>query len=214
MDDHPNGTNCIVAVLAYTGYDMEDAMIINKGAYERGLCHASVYKHKLIDLKDKRGAVKERFGLPSQDDEEEKEQGFSQNKKRKDPFRGLGTDGLPRVGQRLRTGDPMYCAVDVVTEEAHVKKYKEREEAIVDEVKLLGENTKASIKLRLVRNPIVGDKFASRAGQKGVLSIRWYAFLSSFCITYHNTSHQLKNNNHATKINTGVKRICLGPNQE
>ena len=171
MDDHPNGTNCIVAVLAYTGYDMEDAMIINKGAYERGLCHASVYKHKTIDLKDKRGTVKERFGLPSQDDDDEDED--EEYRSKKDPFRGLGADGLPRVGQRLRTGDPMYCAVDVVTDEPHIKKYKEKEEAIVDEVKLLGDSTKASIKLRLVRNPIVGDKFASRAGQKGVLSIRW-----------------------------------------
>ena len=30
MDEYPTGTNAIVAVIAYTGYDMEDAMIINK----------------------------------------------------------------------------------------------------------------------------------------------------------------------------------------
>ena len=30
MDDYPMGTNAIVAVISYTGYDMEDAMIINK----------------------------------------------------------------------------------------------------------------------------------------------------------------------------------------
>ena len=33
-----------VAVLAYTGFDMEDAMILNKSAMERGLAHGSMYK--------------------------------------------------------------------------------------------------------------------------------------------------------------------------
>jgi DNA-directed RNA polymerase I subunit RPA2 len=44
IDDYPLGTNAVVAVLAYTGYDMEDAMIVNKGSMERGLAHATLYK--------------------------------------------------------------------------------------------------------------------------------------------------------------------------
>jgi len=80
LDDYPQGTNAIVAVISYTvsnpflcfhilisffdinfllicvlleiqGYDMEDAMIINKSSYERGLCHGCVYKSEHIDLK-------------------------------------------------------------------------------------------------------------------------------------------------------------------
>lgn len=177
MDDHPNGTNAIVAVLAYTGYDMEDAMIINKGSFERGFAHASVYKHKVVDLADKRGVAKERFGLPASSTSETVD-AQTRGRRGRDEYRGLGSDGLPFVGQRLRKGDPMYCTMDVTTDEPHVSKYKEKEEAFVDSVTLLGDRngkqpTKAAIKLRYVRNPIVGDKFASRAGQKGVLSIRW-----------------------------------------
>jgi DNA-directed RNA polymerase I subunit RPA2 len=38
------GTNAIVAVISYTGYDMEDAMIINKMSLERGFCAGMIYK--------------------------------------------------------------------------------------------------------------------------------------------------------------------------
>lgn len=54
MDEYPQGTNAVVAVISYTGYDMEDAMILNKSSYERGFGHASVYKTKVVDLAEER----------------------------------------------------------------------------------------------------------------------------------------------------------------
>merc|ERR1719498_1394358 len=53
MDSHPQGTNAIVAVITYTGYDMEDSMIINKMSFERGFGHGIVYKTKIIEAGDK-----------------------------------------------------------------------------------------------------------------------------------------------------------------
>ena len=44
LDEYPQGTNAVVAVISYTGYDMEDAMILNKSSFERGFGHGSVYK--------------------------------------------------------------------------------------------------------------------------------------------------------------------------
>ena len=52
LDDYAMGTNAVVAVISYTGYDMEDAMIINKASYERGFGHGSLYLTVTVDLND------------------------------------------------------------------------------------------------------------------------------------------------------------------
>ena len=53
LDDYPLGTNAIVAVVSYTGYDMEDAMILNKSSFERGFGHGMVYSTEIVELNDK-----------------------------------------------------------------------------------------------------------------------------------------------------------------
>ena len=50
MDEYPQGTNMVVAVCAHTGYDMEDAMILNKSSVDRGLAHGSLLKTEVVDL--------------------------------------------------------------------------------------------------------------------------------------------------------------------
>ncbi|KAE8717873.1 hypothetical protein F3Y22_tig00110020pilonHSYRG00202 [Hibiscus syriacus] len=52
LDNYPSGTNAIVAVLAYTGYDMEDAMILNKSSVERGMCHGKIYQNQILCCTD------------------------------------------------------------------------------------------------------------------------------------------------------------------
>lgn len=36
---YPSGTNAVICVASYTGYDMEDAMCINKASIDRGYAH-------------------------------------------------------------------------------------------------------------------------------------------------------------------------------
>jgi DNA-directed RNA polymerase I subunit RPA2 len=50
--DYPSGANSVVAVISYTGYDMEDACIVSKGSFERGFGHASVYAVYVVDLNE------------------------------------------------------------------------------------------------------------------------------------------------------------------
>ncbi len=137
MDSFPNGTNAVVAVISYTGYDMEDAMILNKSVHERGFGYGTVYKSQIIDLKEARGASKSNaaptlhFGLG-------RDIRLGPEDKQHPCCYFLDIDGLPFVGTRLIPGDPIAAYVDDTTGRTCFVKYKGDETAYVDQVRLLG----------------------------------------------------------------------------
>jgi DNA-directed RNA polymerase I subunit RPA2 len=137
MDSFPNGTNAVVAVISYTGYDMEDAMILNKSAHERGFAYGTVYKSQIIDLKDVPGASKSaaptlHFGL-GRDIQRQGERVHH-------CIDFVDTDGLPFIGVKLTAGDPIAAYIDETTGRTRFVKYKGDEMALVDEVRLLGKH--------------------------------------------------------------------------
>ncbi|KAH7488318.1 hypothetical protein PRIC1_007565 [Phytophthora ramorum] len=171
LDEYPLGTNAVVAVISYTGFDMEDAMILNKSSYERGFGHASVYKQLTVDIgpsgKQGGASTKKYFSNIKTDGSGE----FCSTK--------LDRDGFPHIGQMVNYGDPIASWIDETTGLPSFQKHKESEPAIIEQVNMIGNSSqasefqKASIKLRFCRNPTIGDKFSSRHGQKGVMSILW-----------------------------------------
>ena len=183
FDNFPNGMNSVVAVISYTGYDMDDAMIINKSSHERGFGHGTVYKVKKIELEEGGDKVRTIRNV-------RKVFGFAPTSEIKAEVKGqIDVDGLPFVGRLLREGDYI-CAWHTVSMDArgnlvnldgqtHYEKYKDSEQAFVDEVRLLGHESGGfplqaiSVKMRIPRSPVIGDKFSSRHGQKGVCSQKW-----------------------------------------
>ncbi|XP_043913930.1 DNA-directed RNA polymerase I subunit RPA2 [Protopterus annectens] len=168
MDSYPTGTNAVVAVISYTGYDMEDAMIVSKASWERGFAHGTVYKTEQINLDEK---IKQSddslvFGVKPGDARTDQR---------------LDGDGLPFIGAVLHYGDPFYSYVNLSTGECFVIYYKNKEDCVVDNIKVCsndsgtGKFKNICITMRVPRNPTIGDKFASRHGQKGILSRLWPA---------------------------------------
>ncbi|XP_033639510.1 DNA-directed RNA polymerase I subunit RPA2-like [Asterias rubens] len=168
FDDYPLGTNAVVAVISYTGYDMEDAMILNKSSVERGFAHGTIYKTEEIDLRKKSDSHPTKVILL-----------FGSDMTNTRVQGKLDIDGLPPIGTVLEPGDPFYSMFNVETRLYKVETYKGMETAVVDNIKVTGtdfglqECQKAYIQLRIQRNPIIGDKFSSRHGQKGICSQRW-----------------------------------------
>jgi DNA-directed RNA polymerase I subunit RPA2 len=156
---------------------MEDAMVINKGSFERGFAHGMVIKVERLDLAEKAG-----FGTAQYNSF------FS-----KDPasqHTSITEDGLPIPGRLYRKDDVYYSARMKNEPTYKLGKYKSVEAAYCGIVRLLDVPNEGKvvrlyfldsillfkhvlIQWRIPRNPIIGDKFASRHGQKGINSFLW-----------------------------------------
>jgi len=190
LDNFPNGMNAVVAVISYTGYDMDDAMIINKSSHERGFGDGVIYKTKFYDLAEKTGTG---GGRASKSKTEIKSMfGFAETDTNvpSDVLLHIEEDGLPKIGAKVQEGsiiaayhtvmfDPSTNTLRNLDGQTHYLKFKDSEGGYIDQIRLLGSETGdtplqcISIKYRIPRRPIIGDKFSSRHGQKGVCSQLW-----------------------------------------
>lgn len=181
---YPSGANAIVAVLAYTGYDIEDAMVINKSSYERGFMHGSVHKTVIMDLADGKREKKPTLALrggdvaaPARRPDPKARADINALRVQPNLRKKVEQDGLPLIGQTLNYGDQEAQFQDLNAGQPKTKYFKDQESCFVDSVMLASNGGNSApvvnLKLRYNRNPVVGDKFSSRHGQKGVMSFLW-----------------------------------------
>jgi DNA-directed RNA polymerase I subunit RPA2 len=110
---------------------MDDAVILNKSAHERGFGYGTIYKTEVVDLKQKRKSGEKgitfHFGLGPQPGH------------LADRFIDkIDDDGFPPVGTLLREGDPLAVYWDDITARTMVESYHGPEDGFVDEVRVLG----------------------------------------------------------------------------
>ena len=197
MDEYPQGTNAVVCVIAYTGYDMEDAMIINRSAFQRGFGHGCMCKTVVIDLAEEEKRTVSTGARPAlifsnvktppvpvsaEDDTLDCSTGLevTQSLAGESFTDELDMDGLPFEGTQICNGQPICCIVDTISGEHRLIKHKTDEKCYVETVRVIGAPSgkasagrTVSITFRYPRQPVIGDKFSSRHGQKGTLGVLW-----------------------------------------
>ncbi len=176
---HPSGQNVTIAVMSYEGYNMDDAIILNKGSVDRGLARSTYYRPAVAEELRYTGGLVDEICMPDKDVKgyrTEFDYRFLEDDGIIHPEAGVG-EGDVIIGKvsppRFLSGSDEYNLSSNTNRESSVS-LKHGEEGIVDFV-MLTENQEGNkfvqVRLREQRIPELGDKFTSRHGQKGVVGL-------------------------------------------
>jgi DNA-directed RNA polymerase subunit B len=177
LNVYPSGQNVVVAIMTHEGYNMEDALILNKASVDRGLGRSTYFRpYTSVELKYA-GGLQDEIRIP--------EKGTS-GYRTEESYRYLEEDGVVYPEAKMESGEvvigktapPKFLSE---TREISVKARKEassvirqEEKGIVDAV-FITENRDGNkivqVRVRDQRIPELGDKFATAHGQKGVVGM-------------------------------------------
>ena len=169
----PSGFPVIVAIKSDTGYNQEDSIQFNEGSIKRGLFQAVIYN--------------------TEKDEDKNVQGDDEIRSKPDPNRTKGIkfanydkvndQGLIPENKLVENRDIIMAKYTPIKENKndHTKliKFKDQsrtfrttEETYIDKnfISRNGDGyTVCKVRTRVFRQPVIGDKFSSRHGQKGTI---------------------------------------------
>ena len=188
----PNGENLIVAMMPWGGYNMEDAIIINESAIQRGMFNITYYKN-IVDQEEENKNSNEliTFNNPMT----LIDSGKPLNELKWANYKKLDENGFPKINSYIGEGDAILGRTKIATEMVEddnlqtsifgskVKKEMYYDRSMIADKTMSGtvdkvyvytneQNLKTcKLRFRKIRLPELGDKCCSRMAQKGVLGM-------------------------------------------
>ena len=181
LEKRPAGQNCVVAVLPFDGYNIEDAIVLSQSSVERGLGRTFFYRIYEAESVQYPGGMRDNFEIPNAEDNL---RGYKGEKS----YRLLEDDGIVATESTVTGGDIL---IGKTSPPRFMEEYREfeskgpyrrdtsigvrpSESGIVDTIVLTQSSDGGKmfkVRIRDMRLPEIGDKFASRHGQKGVVGL-------------------------------------------
>ncbi|MFH0831535.1 MAG: DNA-directed RNA polymerase subunit B'' [archaeon] len=175
LNIYPAGQNVVVAILTYEGYNLEDAIVINKGSIERGLGRSTYFRpYKTTEL-HYTGGLSDEICVPSKD---------TSGYRTETSYRFLEDDGIAYPEANLdenevvigKTSPPKFLSeageIAIKARKESSMAIRSEEKGTVDAVFVTADaegNRIVQVRTRNERIPEIGDKFSTAHGQKGVI---------------------------------------------
>lgn len=175
LNVHPAGQNVIVAVMTHEGYNIEDALILNKGSVDRGFGRSTYYRPYTSYELNYAGGLKDEICIPEKD-----VSGYRTD----ESYKYLEDDGIVYPEADLKSGDavigktspPKFLSevreISIKAKKEASSVIRQEEQGIADAVFITEDsqgNKVIRVRTRDLRKPELGDKFATSHGQKGVV---------------------------------------------
>ena len=173
LNDIPSGMPVIVAIMCHSGYNQEDSILFNQGSLNRGLFQATIYH--------------------TEKDEDKKIHGDEEIRCRPDPtktkgmkfgnYNKINSQGVMEENTLIENRDIIIAKMvpikearndhtKVIKYEDQSRTFRTHEDTYVDKnyIERNGDGYNfCKVRTRTLRQPVIGDKFSSRHGQKGTI---------------------------------------------
>ena len=171
-NEYPSSTEAVVLVAPFGGYNQEDSIILNRASADRGFAHCTTYR-TYFDEVSGRGNDDERFSQPD----------AAAFDKRMADYSVLDQDGVGRVGASVKKGDVIICKTSQNLELAPDGSYYpvrrdrstiSKDDGVIDKVEVTTNregNPLVRVRIRTMRQAMIGDKFAAKHAQKGTVGL-------------------------------------------